>query len=214
MPSTDPISLNIPIELVDSDGDALASVLGLTFTRSGEGIQNHSADLVGDPHTYSSTLANPHIIGSDFADTLTGDTSINVLFGNDGNDIISGAAGNDVLIGGAGKDTMIGGSEADVYKFNSLGDSGNTIALADVINGWDASDKIDFTAIDADINSAGDQAFAFAGNNPGTVNNSITWTEDGVNTNVSVDTNGAAGAEMMVVLTGIGLNLNEADFIL
>ena len=61
----------------------------------------------------------------------------------------------------------------------------------------------------------GNQDFDFvAANTPGTVSNSITWTESGGNTNVSLDTNGIAGAEMMVVLTDIGLNLTAADFIL
>ena len=82
--------------------------------------------------------------------TLTGGPGNDTLIGGPGNDTLTGGAGNDTLIGGAGKDTMDGGSGADVYKFNSLSDSGNTVALADVIAGWDASDVIDLSAIDAD----------------------------------------------------------------
>ena len=157
----------------------------------------------------------PHIIGSDFNDNFTGNAANNVLSGGQGNDILSGVAGNDVLIGGLGQDSMNGGAGNDTYVFTNLADSGNTIPTADVISGWDSTDVIDLSGIDANSSDDGNQAFAFvAANTPGTVSNSITWTESDGNTNVSLDTNGIAGAEMMVVLTGIGLNLTAADFIL
>ena len=129
VPTTDPISLNIPIELVDSDGDSLASMLGVTLTAAGQGIQDHSADPAGG--SFTSTPAAPHIIGSDGVDTLTGDAAINVLFGNAGNDIISGDAGNDVLIGGAGNDTLTGGTGIDRMIFEEVG-----AANQDTINGY------------------------------------------------------------------------------
>jgi Ca2+-binding RTX toxin-like protein len=56
VPTTDPVSLNIPIELVDSDGDSLASMLGVTLTLQ-RGFQDHSADLVG---ALAFALADPH----------------------------------------------------------------------------------------------------------------------------------------------------------
>ncbi|WP_210490718.1 calcium-binding protein [Microvirga antarctica] len=46
-----------------------------------------------------------NLIGTDLADTLTGDAQVNVITGGGGDDIISGGAGADVLIGGAGNDT-------------------------------------------------------------------------------------------------------------
>ena len=82
-----------------------------------------------------------------------------------------------------------------------------------MIFGWDSADDIDLSGIDARSSDDGNQAFDFvAANTPGTVSNSITWTESGGNTNVSLDTNGIAGAEMMFVLTGIGLNLTGENF--
>jgi hypothetical protein len=107
---------------------------------------------------------------------------------------------------------MNGGAGSDHYVFTNLLDSGSSIATADVISGWTSTDVIDLSGIDA-ISSY--QPFGFvAANTAATVSNSITWTESGGNTNVSLDTNGIAGAEMMVVLQGIGLNLTEANFIL
>ncbi|MGZ6015057.1 MAG: calcium-binding protein, partial [Phenylobacterium sp.] len=46
-----------------------------------------------------------NLIGSGYADTLTGDAGDNVLTGGSGDDILSGGAGNDTLDGGFGIDT-------------------------------------------------------------------------------------------------------------
>jgi len=96
--------------------------------------------------------------------------------------------------------------------FTNLLDSGSSIATADVISGWTSTDVIDLSAIDANIAVSGNQAFSSVSSNVNTVANSVTWTESGGNTNVSVDTNGVAGPEMMFVLTGVGLNLTAANF--
>jgi hypothetical protein len=52
-------------------------------------------------------------IGSNFGDTLTGDTYDNLLIGLDGVDGLFGGAGNDSLDGGAGVDYLEGGQGAD-----------------------------------------------------------------------------------------------------
>ena len=56
-------------------------------------------DAAGD--TYSSI---ENLIGSDFNDTLVGNSQVNVLTGGLGNDFFFGGAGNDILVGGAGTD--------------------------------------------------------------------------------------------------------------
>lgn len=53
------------------------------------------------------------VVGSAFADTLTGDTNANGL---------EGGAGNDILDGGAGADMMIGGAGDDSYAIDDAGD--------------------------------------------------------------------------------------------
>ena len=216
VPSTDPVSFDVPIQVVDFDGDTADSSIGVTLAAAGEAIHDYSASL-GLVTAVAGSVTNPepHIIGSDFNDSLTGNTAANVFSGGKGNDILTGSGGNDTLIGGLGKDTMNGGAGSDDYVFTNLLDSGSSIATADVISDWTSTDVIDLSGIDANSSVDGNQAFAFVvANTPGTVSNSITWTESGGNTNVSVDTNGIAGAEMMFVLTSIGLNLTAADFIL
>ncbi|MBB5055174.1 T1SS-143 domain-containing protein [Afipia massiliensis] len=140
--TTAPVSLDVPILVVDGDGDAAASTLGITLVQPGSGIQNHSTDLVGASHTYTSTGANPHIIGSDFADTLNGDGAANVLIGGLGIDSLFGNGGNDILIGGPGADNLTGGLGADIFRLTDT-------AAADIINDFNNAegDKVDLTAL-------------------------------------------------------------------
>lgn len=56
-----------------------------------------------------------NVIGTRFADTITGDGNDNRIDGGDGANLLDGGAGNDTLIGGSGIDTMMGGAGADKY---------------------------------------------------------------------------------------------------
>lgn len=63
---------------------------------------------------YDDTLSFfENIVGSAYADTLTGDAAANRLNGGSGNDTLYGGGGADTLIGDAGIDTLIGGTGAD-----------------------------------------------------------------------------------------------------
>ncbi|PHZ85269.1 beta strand repeat-containing protein [Paremcibacter congregatus] len=76
-----------------------ASAAGVTVDlATGTGL---GGDAAGD------TLANIEIlVGSAFADTLTGDGNVNNLSGGAGDDILIGGSGADALDGGAGIDTV------------------------------------------------------------------------------------------------------------
>jgi serralysin len=67
-----------------------------------------------------------NIMGSDFNDSLRGDTGHNMLFGGLGGDDLAGGAGQDSLYGGdgndtlygqSGDDTLSGGNGADTFQF-------------------------------------------------------------------------------------------------
>jgi Ca2+-binding RTX toxin-like protein len=71
------------------------------------------------------------ILGTAFADTMTGSNQGDALVGNDGNDslasnggsdTLNGGSGNDTLDGGAGGDTMDGGSGDDRYYVDNSAD--------------------------------------------------------------------------------------------
>ncbi|MBW4472577.1 MAG: hypothetical protein KME45_19725 [Stenomitos rutilans HA7619-LM2] len=73
------------------------------------------------------TLKNiENIVGSEFADRLTGNSQVNIILAGKGNDIIDGKDGNDQLFGEAGNDEF-------------LGDAGN-----DALDGGDDIDTLNY----------------------------------------------------------------------
>jgi Ca2+-binding RTX toxin-like protein len=137
----------------------ISTVNGLIFT-------------TGSPATVaiSNAEANDQLIvnGSDGDDTidastLTAGTITLPLEGGDGLDTLIGSAGNDVLIGGAGyADTFFGGGGQDTFVFTGATlatlDTGIGTNNRDVIQNF-SRDIIDLQQIDANLNTAGDQAF-------------------------------------------------------
>ncbi|MDG4882627.1 DUF5801 repeats-in-toxin domain-containing protein [Mesorhizobium sp. WSM4884] len=156
--STDPVNFNLPIQIVDADGDLATSLIGVTL--SGNTIADHSADAAGASHNYTSTAAAPDIIGSAFDDVITGNDVGNVLYGGAGADNLSGAGGNDTLVGGAGNDTLVGGAGNDLLVGGSGQDTltGGTGAdtfrldhldIKDLITDYNGAegDKIDLSSL-------------------------------------------------------------------
>jgi Ca2+-binding RTX toxin-like protein len=164
-----------------------------------------------------------------FADNVNGNgnTGGNVIFGNNGanqlsglggNDTVNGGAGNDTLIGGFGKDLNTGSGGLDHIKFNALGESGTTFATRDAINTFAHGDKIDLSAIDANTNVAGNQAFIFTSAQALTGLSGLVIAQQ-VATNsflVLADVNGDANADFSLnVYTSPGFGTFQAwDFIL
>src|SRR4051812_2111995 len=66
-----------------------------------------------------------NLVGSEFNDTLIGDSNANTINGGDGNDVIHGGGGLDTLIGGNGNDTLY--SDNSIASFNG----GDDIDTAD-----------------------------------------------------------------------------------
>ncbi len=84
------------------------------------------------------------MLGSAFADTLTGDANANTLWGMAGGDVLTGGGGGDALKGGAGNDRFV---------YTALSDSAVSGLGKDTIRDFATGDKIDLSAIDADGNS-------------------------------------------------------------
>jgi Ca2+-binding RTX toxin-like protein len=104
-------------------------------------------DAVGD--TFSGI---EQVLGSGFADTLTGNATANTLWGMAGNDTLTGAGGADVLKGGAGN---------DIFRYVATADSTVAAAGRDTITDFATGDKIDLSAIDANGAGPGNTAFSF-----------------------------------------------------
>jgi len=74
--------------------------------------------------------------GGSGADTLTGNSDVNVLHGGAGSDTLVGGAGADQLFGDGGNDTLVGGTSGDQIS----GNDGNDLL---VWNNGDGSDSMD-----------------------------------------------------------------------
>jgi Ca2+-binding RTX toxin-like protein len=86
------------------------------------------------------TLRNiENVIGSQFADRLTGDDQANTIYGGDGNDVIDAKAGNDRLFGENGNDEIFGGSGDDTL----IGGTGSGW-FSDILNGGEGSDTASY----------------------------------------------------------------------
>jgi Ca2+-binding RTX toxin-like protein len=84
------------------------------------------------------------------------------LIGGAGGDRLVGGGAGDRLTGGGGADTLRGGAGGDTFRYFATSDS--AVGSADRIEDFSfGSDLIHLGAIDADVATAGDQAFAFIG---------------------------------------------------
>jgi Ca2+-binding RTX toxin-like protein len=117
----------------------------------------------GNDRLYGESGAD-RLSGGNGADSLYGGDSADVLFGDAGNDSLRGGAGNDTLNGGTGADRLAGEAGADRFTFDD-GHAGIGSAVRDLLLGFagSAGDRVDLSAMDANLASSTDQAFAWRG---------------------------------------------------
>ena len=78
-------------------------------------------------------------IGTDFNDTIKGDTSdADLIYGGDGDDTIDGYGGADIVYGGTGNDEIDGGDQNDTL----IGDGPDSKDGDDTIYGGSGDDAI------------------------------------------------------------------------
>jgi Ca2+-binding RTX toxin-like protein len=97
--------------------------------------------------------------------TFNGSAETNGFFrvaGGDGYDVIVGGAGNDIIEGRGRGDTLTGGGGNDIFLYRSVEHS-NSIER-DGIQDFSLGDLIDLSQIDANTNTAENDAFSFIGN--------------------------------------------------
>jgi Ca2+-binding RTX toxin-like protein len=196
-----------------------------TATTHADGTWNYTAAASsGSVHSYGANATNSTgseghgssklIIGSSAADNLAGTT---------GNDVIVGNGGNDQITGGAGADKLTGGSGNVTFVYNATTDS--NFSSSDTVTDFrHGSDKIDFTNIAGltAVNGVPQFQGNITGSGAVTLNaHSVAFMEVGGNTQVLVNTSGAAetitatdthAADMKISLVGVNLGLTGSDF--
>ncbi|MBI5278480.1 MAG: hypothetical protein HY854_18720 [Burkholderiales bacterium] len=102
--------------------------------------------------------------GNAQANTITGNSSANAIKGMAGNDTLYGGGGADSLTGGAGVDVLQGDAGADWYIYALVSESPNLVGQRDTIVLVLADgDKINLSAIDANVTLTGNQPFTWKG---------------------------------------------------
>jgi Ca2+-binding RTX toxin-like protein len=86
------------------------------------------------------TLSNiEYVQGSNFNDTIIGDSNANYLYGFVGNDILNGNEGNDILVGGSGADVLDGGIGIDTALYTTSTAGVNVNLSTGAASGGDAT---------------------------------------------------------------------------
>jgi len=190
----------------------------------------------------TSIFGGNNIVGSDDGDdtiTVSGTADV-AIFGNAGNDTLVGNDGNSMLFGGQGNDTLTGGSTEgnvsmltggegnDVFVANDIVAAAtptNDIGYSIVTDFTKGSDTIDFSAAVTSfatvtvgaatpLNTVQDVITAYEGQiaNNGALAVVIQSGELAGHTVVFADTDGAAGADEVIVLSGVQNTLALSDF--
>jgi Ca2+-binding RTX toxin-like protein len=171
--------------------------------------------LTGTAHNGTGNASNNRIQGNALVNNLSGLGGVDQLFGYAGNDTLAGGDGNDTLNGGAGIDTLTGGLGRDVFTFDD-GDTANSTANSDRITDFSHAelDRIDLRLIDANRNTAADDAFTFIGNTAFTgVAGQLRTFVNATATYVYADTDGNKASDFILIVN-TATPLVAADFML
>lgn len=165
--------------------------------------------------TMNGTADADDLFGAGANDVLNGLAGNDRVFGEDNSDALFGGVGLDMLTGGGGLDVMVGAAGGDRFIFTGLGNSGNRATGVDRITDFtSAQDHIVLTAIDANTQAVGNQAFTFIGGASFSAAGQVRITEfAGGNTFVWLNTTGNDGVEMVFKLDG-DVPLAQTDFLL
>jgi Ca2+-binding RTX toxin-like protein len=176
------------------------TVFGSGFFESLTVVGGGAVDLTGKSIVFIDRIS--FTAGNDTVNFAGGEEGQQLLLGA-GNDSVQGGDGADTLNGGLGADTLIGGGGADRFVYGAIGDS--PLAAPDRL-GFVKSDgdRIDLSAIDADLGVDGNQAFtAFLGAGAFTgAAGQLRAYASGGNTVLEGDVDGDGGADVRIVLIG------------
>jgi len=189
-------------------GDVYISIENLDGSIHGDVLAGNSQANIIRGSTYASDVD-----GNDYLSGLAGGDQ---LFGFDGRDTLDGGAGDDMLSGGLRGDRLFGRAGADTFTYGSAVQSGVKVAQRDVIMDFQPGvDQVDLYGIDAKAHVTGNNAFQFIGGAAFNAEGQVRAVAAGADTLLQINTSGAAGAEMTILLKGIDPDaLDRGDFVL
>lgn len=174
-----------------------------------------SGDTYWNIHNVISGSGNDTIIGDngdgtsyakgDNLTALGGDDSI---VGGTGRDTITCGSGLDTVSGGGGADLLRAGTGSDTFQYSAVSDSAPT--GKDTITGFSSAlgDKIDFTALEANLH----EAFTFIATSAFSGHaGEIREVASGGNLTVSIDTNGDKVADFTIIFSKLN-SIAATDF--
>lgn len=160
---------------------------------------------------------NLNVVGNSAPGTLVGNAGDNTMTGGFSNNRINGNDGDDTITGGNGADTLSGGEGADVFVYNNVSDSDAGASQRDFINFFERGvDLIDLSAVDANSNVGGNQAFNFVGGArfSGSAGELRVLDLGGPNALIlEADVDGDGGADMQIFIRG-QTSMLASDFLL
>jgi Ca2+-binding RTX toxin-like protein len=188
-------------ELANQGNDWVGSSLA-NYTL-GANLENLSLDDGGLSGTGNGL--NNILFGNNLGNALNGLAGRDEIFGNEGNDTLKGGAGFDILEGDAGADVLYGEADAaDVFRYR-ISAAGELATLGgDMINGFKSGqDRIELTDLIMDFGI--DPSTALLGGY-------VFLVDNGANTDLLFDKDGAIGANVPLVLaTIVNANVAQAD---
>ena len=198
------VSINLSVSTAQDTGLGMDRLSGFENVTGG----------TGDDRLVGSIGANV-MHGGAGNDILRGLGDGDTIDGEAGNDNIAGGAGDDRLTGGVGKDLLQGGVDADSFVFTSIADSVVGAGRDTIDDFQQGADRVDLSAIDADMSAAGDQAFSFIGSAAFShAAGQLRQGSDGAgNTVIEGDVQGDGVADFQILLKG-AYTLNGSDFTL
>jgi len=196
VPTDDPVAFDLPIAIIDADGDAVSASINIALAPGDSAIQDYSDYSHSGVWKFANSFWGQSIIGTDNIDRLEGSNANNVLSGGQGDDELYGYGGNDILLGGHGNDYLSGGSGDDIL----IGGAG-----IDELHGGTGKDTFVFTDLHArdvilDFNNTDDTIDLTAllnGLAPGTnleTGGYVQITQQGSDALLQVDIDGTAGS--------------------
>ena len=204
---------------VDIDGDLKADMeIGLAgevnLTANDFRITTAAPNL-GETPTFAATSQTVTIYGTSAPNTRIGTAAAETIQGYAGDDILNGLNGDDVVSGGAGKDLIAGGAGRDRFVFGAASDSKAGGSVRDMIQDFaHHQDVMDLAAIDANTNTAANDAFRWIGfSNFSGAAGQLRAQFVGSYTVVQGDRNGDKVADFEIGVDGIQ-NLLSNDFLL